>query len=72
MRLTLARSSDYDGLYMDGILVRQCAQIDIEDLFVWAKGSVFTLTKKIMDEDWVRQTGYNLPLFEKDIVELDS
>ena len=53
MRLTLARSSDYDGLYMDGILVRQCAQIDIEDLFVWTKGSIFTLTKKVMDENWV-------------------
>jgi hypothetical protein len=72
MRLTLARSTDYDGLYVDGVLARQCAVVDIEDLFVWAGKEPFTLVKKYMNEEWVRQTGYNLPLFEKDLVELDS
>jgi hypothetical protein len=74
MRMTVARSSDLDGLYVDGKLVKQGSSIDIDDvlLFSGSAGSQFSLEKKYLNEEWINKVAYILPFHEKDLVELDS
>lgn len=72
MKITVARSYDLDGLYVDGILVKSASIIDIDDVIAVAGKESITLSMKFIDEDFVRLSVYILPKFEQNLVELDA
>lgn len=74
MKATVARSADFDALYVDGQLVKEADIIDIADVILAVgvnKGS-FGLDIRFIDDAWLRSVDWNYPKDEKDLVELDS
>ena len=72
MNITVARSGDWDGLYVDGRLYKEAPSIDLDDIYMAANKQPFELTIKYLNDDCVLNSGYLLPWDEKDLVELDS
>jgi hypothetical protein len=72
MKITVVRSTDIDGLYVNGNKVKQSYSIDLDDIYFSANREKFILEMKYADPDAIRLAGYVFPSDLKDLVELDN